>query len=342
MPTIKTEAQQQADASNSAQAAEAAAAEAMAAQARGETPPKTVDNNKVDSGEEVESPHTEDEWSSLLDDGDDVGTEDNPISNTEAEVPEEPVVEPPAAEEPVAESEEPPVAEEPTPEVVEEPVAETPEEPEVEIPPVEDTQPEVTQTPEEVQAAVTKAREDARSKLTEQFKLTEEQADNLISDPNTVLPQLAADLYLDLFDSMMQGLQTQVPAMIQNYQRQQEVRQAADKAFYGAWPQLAKPEYRQVIDRIASTYQQLNPTADAEKAVKEIGAQAWVALRLPIDELVRITNAGQETVETPPATPPANVSHIPANSGGTRIETPKPELNEFGELAEEFLIEDKL
>lgn len=339
--TIKTEAQMKAEAAQKAEAAEAAAAEVMAQQARGEAAAKTVDNNKVDSGEEVESPHSESEWADLLDEGE-VGSEENPISNMEAEVPPETSPETPAEEAPKAESEEAPSAEEQEKEK-EEPSAEgqeTPEEPEVVIPPVEEETAAETRPAEEIETELKKAREVAQEQLTEQFKLTEEQAERLVSDPNKVLPQMAAKLYLDLFDSMMQGLQSRVPAMIQQHLRQQEARQQADKAFYGAWPQLAKPEYRPVIDRIAATYQQLNPNADAERAIKEIGAQAWVALRLPIDELVRITGGGEEAAAQQPSPPPANVSHIPANSGGARQEPPKPQLNEFGELAEEFLVED--
>lgn len=282
-----------------------------------------------DEPAEVEESSSEQkQWDDILDEVD----EDMPADATPGLEDPEPVVE--EAEE-VQEQETP---EEPTPAEEIPQVEEQAEE--VIVPPVEE--PQDTRTQEEIQSEITKARETAREKLVESFKLTDEQVEQFEEDPAQVLSNMAADLYLDIYDSISQGIRTQMPTMVNGILQQQRAVQAAEQQFYGKWPQLAKAEYRDTVQRISTAYHSQNPNTDSETAVKEIGAQAWVALRLPLDELMAHTqDAPVNHMPTHVAPPP---SHTPASAGNAPQSARAPQaapMNEFEQLASELLIDDE-
>jgi len=320
---VKVVTEQSAEEQNAAtvQAAEATAAEEMATAAQ--------EAAVSDEPAAVEEPSSEQkDWDELLND-------------EEAVVPDEPVV-PPVTEEVVPPVEEPaeviPPAEIPPAEVVP-PAEETPSVSEV-VPPVEEP-PADTRTPEEVTAEITKARQTAHERLVETFTWTDEQTEQFEDDPGKVMSEMAASLYLDLFDSISQGLNANMPGMVQGIMHQQVAVQAAEEQFYGAWPKLSNPEYRETVNRIATAYRQQNPTTDNATAVREIGAQAWVALQLPLEELVALTQTTQvptvETVVIPP-------THVPASAGNAPHAAHVPAVqnsNDFTNLADELLLDDK-
>ena len=224
-------------------------------------------------------------------------------------------------------------------------IAET-QEGEVEVAAQPEQTTEDTRSPEEVKAEVEKAREGAKTKLAEQFKLTEAQEAALLENPNEVLPQMVADVYLDLFDNLVRTMQSQVPIMMQQTMQAQEQKKANEQKFFDAWPQLNMSKYMPTINRIADNYRNMNPNADPEEAVKEIGAQAWVALRLPLDELIKHTEG-----YVPQQQQASN--NVTEFSGGRKPSGPgkaseaqntpraKPK-NEFEQMADEFLLEDEM
>lgn len=322
MVQVMTNAQREQQNADDVQAAEQKAAEEMARKAAEE---ESEDNTVL----EEDSSEEQGEWNDLLDDSD----EDLEDSVTD-DVDETDVV----ADDAPAEKEEEEKPQEPQPEETPKP---TEEEPEVEV--EEPTPPEDTRTPDEVMQAVTKARETAKEKLVEQFKMTEEQVAEFELDPSKVLAEMAATLYLDIFDSLMAGVRGQMPVMIQGVMSEQRNVAAAKKQFFTAWPQLNKPEYMDTINRIARVYRQNNPQSSGDTAVKEIGAQAWVALRLPLDELVKMTQGEVQQQSTAPIVTPQ--AHIPASGGNTPVQSRRPpqqQTNVFGQLADEFLDEDDL
>lgn len=218
------------------------------------------------------------------------------------------------------------------------------EETEVEIPETPQETPEETRSPEQVREELQKAREQARTNLTEQFKLTEEQEELLRDSPNEVLPQLAADMYLNIFDDVVKVVEAQVPLMMQRHMQMEQQKKANEQRFFRAWPQLAKPEYMQTINRIADNYRNMHPNADPEEAVKEIGAQAWIALRLPLDELARHAEGSPQEQEVVDKVTSINSGRKPSGPGkaadANLNRNPKP-LNEFEAMSEEFLMEDE-
>jgi len=305
------------------QAADNAAAEEMAVVAQSAPVEETAE-------EEASSSEEQQQWEDILaedeEDSDEMPTDATP-GLEDPEQPEETALE--------ETTEEIPPVEIPT---AEEPAAEEPEPENVEIP--EAVTPEDTRTPEQVQEEITTARKTAREKLVDSFKWTEEQTEQFEENPSAVMSSMAADLFLDLYDSISQGLRSQMPGMVQGIMSQQDAMRKNEQTFYNAWPDLSKPEYRATIDRIANTYRQQYPSTDNATAVKEIGAQAWVALRLPLDQLV-----AQTTVEAkaPAARPAVIPNHVPASAGNAPQSAKVPVMqagNEFESLADELLNDD--
>ena len=331
MPQVMTNAQREQQVADE----DRKAAEEMAQMAQ-RTADEDVDNpvgskESTNSNEEVDGI-----WEDLLnEDEDTVDEEQSQLDDDDIETPQEKAENEAEGDEPSAEETDEQQA---TDTSVEDETSEGGEEAaddEVEIPPIEE--PQDTRSPEEVKAEIEKARENARSQLRERFKMTEEQADEFERNPAEALANMAADMYLDIYDTMLRGFQGMLPGMVESVMANVTNRRMAEQKFYKAWPQLAKKEYRATVDRIAETYRQSHPSVDAETAVKEIGAQAWVALRLPLDELIKHTQGAPSQEQTPVVNPP---THTPAGAGNAPVGSRKPvqrTMNEYEQLAEEFL-----
>lgn len=257
-----------------------------------------------------------------------------------AEKPEEKVgeVEPPA-EKPPAEAakkvETPPKdKEEKPPEPVKTVEAKPPETPPEVVKPTPRPEP----TAEERAKTYSDLREKSKQDLLTRYKLPEDMVTKLGVDTaetlQELLPQMAAEMYLDLFEGIWSTMTSQLPALVQGQLQVGKDEQSKKDVFYTAWPQLNKPEYEDTINRVASSYRSLHRDASRDEFIKEVGAQAWVALRLPISELVALTGGTTET--SPPAVP----SHQPANPGSTKPTLVKKDENPYTKLSIEFDEED--
>jgi len=276
--------------------------------------------------DELDSEGT-DEWGDLAEDSDE---------ETHAEA--DPDIEPDTEGDVDAEAEPEGTSEDEEPTGEEEAKTEEESEPEAKDVIVETPEDETTpESNEEFVARTTEARSKAMEELENKFQLSEEQADELISDPNKVLPKMMAGLFLEVYENIMGGLRQQLPNMVtQTMTSANDARQSQNK-FYNAWPQLNKAEYHETVTRIAKNYQAMNPGVSQEAALKEVGAQAWVALRLPLDELLAHTQGDAQVTEV------AEVSRAPAGTGGASRQGQAPDqplVNDFTQLADELLLED--
>lgn len=204
----------------------------------------------------------------------------------------------------------------------------------VAIKPVEQT--------EEEKVLVKAQRDKAEETLISAFKLSEEDEEKFLTSPNEVLPKMAANMYLDIFNSLTQVMHTQLPQLVQNVISQNSAREASRSAFNDAWPQLAKPEFAGIVERIASTYNTNNPSATPEEAIAEIGAQVWVAAKLPIQDLAAHVSGKPEV---PVAVPTITPQHRPASVGNAPRRAKAPVMrgvqNQFTDFAEELILDDE-
>lgn len=274
-------------------------------------------NAPVSSSEEVSEPEETDSnvWNEMMEDDDDSDERLEP----EAKVADEEEVEPAAAvETPVV------------PEVKEEVVAEA------EVTPQTPEAPEVKEEPEPAQKVEAKAqteeerqalREKIQKNLQSVYQLTEEDAELMLSEPDKVLPKMAANLHMEIYSQVMQTVFSQVPQMVNQVLESRQVNEAAVKGFYETWPDLKKHERE--VQQFAPIWRQMNPTAPVEEAIKQIGRHMMIALGYPLQGAVSQSTAA-----------PVVRPHAPAPMTAVQpAPVPRPR-GQFEQLAEEFLVDE--
>lgn len=230
--------------------------------------------------------------------------------------------------------------------------AESPHQPE---PPAQQPKPE-EKPPEQTPAQAPKTREqleqETREALAKQekelekfYKLPDDLAQKLETEPETVLPQLAAKMHLAVMSELRGMVGELVGRGIVEHQQLTAKEAAAKDFFYQGWPQLKdKPEAEALIFQFGEMAAK-NPGLDtAEKRRDMVGRMVMTALGLQPMAQPPAGN-GQQPAPQQPQQPaqPRNTGFRPANPGGVGGGAPpKKEANEFANLAQEFIDEDAL
>lgn len=211
--------------------------------------------------------------------------------------------EPAAGEEP-GEKPEAPAAAEPEPEAVadakapeaEQPAAETPETAAAAQPAEGETQ---ELTPEQVQERYTEWRGETEEVLAKgHYNLDEDTIAQLQTEPEVVIPQIASRVYLDAVTMAIGQVQQMMPRLFEQHMSRSSEHQQNEDRFFGEWPQLKdKPEHRATVQRLGKAYRASNPTATAEQFIRDVGVQAMISLKLPIEE------KAEAAIETPAKAP---------------------------------------
>jgi hypothetical protein len=215
---------------------------------------------------------TQEDWGALAGDGGDTGSTDFD-SAVEAQ-PSAPIAEP------VAPVEQPQVQE---------------------VPAVAQAQPEPLQ-PQQQAPDVNRAelRQQYETQLTQYYGMDAETAMRLQTEPELVLPQLAAKVHLEVLDAVMQQLPYRVGEMVTQIQEATKRETEAHDTFFSAYPDLKG--YKDAVLRVGQMYRAANPTANREQAVKAIGdfvrtslglvAPAPAAPRAPANPFVPAQGSG--------------------------------------------------
>lgn len=232
----------------------------------------------------------------------------------------------------------PPVVTAPAPPAVVEPPKPVPA-PAVVVPPTTPTvapvAPPVEKTPEQLTAETTARRQEFRSSLVKLYEpTTRDKGGMLLTEPEKVLPELAAELHMQVLESAVYGIMAQVPQIVQNVIAMQQSTERNEASFFAAWPQIAarKAEAMPLIGRFAPIYRQANPSASLEDFTREIGSMVMVALR------IQPTGPGEALTVTPPV---AFAPAVPGGGSAPIVGTPAPK-NQWEQLQEEFLQEDRM
>ena len=255
--------------------------------------------------------------------------------------PPEPAV-PPVAAVPEPAPAVPPVAE-PAPVVpqVAEPALPTPEPTPV---PEPVQQPQAQQPTDEQQAQL---RTDYLNRTSQLYQLNQEQAGQMVTDPNAVLPQLAAALHVNILEQSLQAssqmLQQALPALLDGFLTQRETTQSNSDEFFTQWEEL-RPQQERVM-QLATVYRQNNPQASKEQFFRDVGMQAWMALGMDTGQLAAKLQPQAPAIPGVPASPAPAAPVVatglnPANPGAA---TPLPSAtpsNPFADLAAQFAAED--
>lgn len=176
-------------------------------------------------------------------------------------------------------------------------------------------------------------RKTVRDQIIAGIQYTEEQVEQLQTDPQVILKEMAADLFLDIHEAIMVSVQRQLPSWIQFNQVQTTAADKSVAAFQKEWPSLdmTKKDVSEAINRVGKTYRELNPKATADQFIREVGAQASIALRIPLPGQLKDVPAAQA--------PAAQAPHKPIQPTHVQAPASQPQ-GDWEELAEEFLQDD--
>lgn len=199
------------------------------------------------------------------------------------EVEEEPVAEVPV-ETPVAEPE--PVVEQPV--VVEEPVAEVP----------------APSFDEEL--------DKYKGELQKQYAISDEDAEQILTDPQVVLPKLMANMHLAMLQQVASMMQSNMPQLVESTVKQTTARDTQLSKFKARYPELLTKENEKVATTALQTIKQLHPNITFDEMLDKVGPLANALM-------------GKEAVAKPAPKPVAKPKpHIATRGTSTATPPVKP------------------
>ena len=189
------------------------------------------------------------------------------------------------------------------------------------------------ETPEAKAARVQAERTASEKKLTDDlvnyYKIPDEWAARLATEPELVLPQLAARLHQTVLEGVRSMLDQGVPQVVQGLMQVERRETEAKDAFYKAWPSLKA--YETQVLQAGRLFAQLNPTATPQERIERIGKIVSESLGIPIAPIAMPPASQAPAASAPAAFRPA---------GGASGSRPPAPTNEFEAIAEE-LVEDQ-
>jgi len=111
------------------------------------------------------------------------------------------------------------------------------------------------------------------------YALSDEDKNALISEPDTVLPKLAARMHVRMQITTAQQLAQILPGMIAQQIQQQGKVQGLESQFFGQYPELNKPEYRATVAESLTMIRNVNPQASRDEVMRDGAALAAVRLK---------------------------------------------------------------
>ena len=163
------------------------------------------------------------------------------------------------------------------------------------------------------------------------YSISDEDASKLLTEPETVLPRMAARMHMEVMESTVRAMQHLLPRMMQSIQHNEQREISAKSFFQTANPDLADPSFEPAIMEMGQVYRRLNPSASPEQAAQAIGnlVRASLGIAMPVQSTQAAPSA--PVVPVVPFTP-ARGGPGGALAGGAK--------DSWGQLADEFLAED--
>lgn len=128
------------------------------------------------------------------------------------------------------------------------------------------------ETPAEPTPSYTEWRAQRLTQLEQMYALDEASAVAALTEPENVLPKLAAKVHLDVLESSMRAMQAMLPTVLGQIQQGTELNTRAKNLFTSVNPDLADPQYEGAIMQLGQVYRSMNKTAPPEEAARAIGS----------------------------------------------------------------------
>jgi hypothetical protein len=160
------------------------------------------------------------------------------------------------------------------------------------------------------------------SVATQLYSLSDEERDLLVTEPEKVLPQMAARVHLNAVTAVLTQISQRLPAMVLTLMEVQKAHVQAEDQFWNQFPTLNRQTDANTVMTLMKTYRQANPNATQEEAIKQVGAMAVVALGKHLQP-----NQQQQAPASQPVVRqvPARTAFQPAGNGQAVPSQAKPQ-----------------
>lgn len=140
-------------------------------------------------------------------------------------------------------------------------------------------EPPAALTPEQ-QAELQRQWQEYQAKQQEQleqyYAIDEESALALATEPEKVLPKLAAQLHMSVMQQVQAEIAQSIPTLLKGTQEREVRESKAKNEFFTAWPELKGKENE--VMQMGLMFRQLNPKATPQEAIQRIGEMTMNAL----------------------------------------------------------------
>lgn len=174
--------------------------------------------------------------------------------------------------------------------------------------------PATTQPPVDVEAMRNQALDYLQNN---HYALSEEDSNLMISEPERVLPRLAAQMHLNMQTQIAQQIAQALPQLIETQIQQSRQTHSLEETFFTAYPTLSDPKFRDTVKDSLLMVRNAHPQATREEVMRDGAAFAATRLR------IQLANAPPQSGSVPPVQQqvpqnpaPTMQPFIPAQTGG--------------------------
>jgi hypothetical protein len=161
-----------------------------------------------------------------------------------------------------------------------------------------------------------------------EYALDENDQRRLISEPEAVIPRLAAQVHVNVVQDVGRRVGEVLPALVQRYVSQMLEGQRAEMEFFGRYPKLANPAFRQTVTEAMRTVTQMNPGIDRDSLMRKSATLSAFMIRSQYASGAP-PNGGPQT-----RAPIAPYRPVPGG-GGPPVPTRPQEPNPWADLAQD-------
>ncbi len=171
-------------------------------------------------------------------------------------------------------------------------------------------------------------------RLATAYALSEEDARTMLVEPEKVIPKLAAQLHLDVFEATVNAIVSALPRIIESQTQQRTARELAKQEFYTEFPALEDSKFERQVETAIVMYKQLNPQATRAQAIAAAGVQVSLANQIPLPTKFM---SGLSAPAEP--TQQRSASFTPAGAGAPASTPGFVNPNYFTKIAEEDVLD---
>lgn len=163
--------------------------------------------------------------------------------------------------------------------------------------------------------------------MANEYRLSDEDRNRLISAPDEVLPQLAARMHVGIATQLATQVAQAIPAMIQQHMDSHMKAQRAELEFFAKYPKLNRQEWKPIIAESLQMVKQMNPQAGRDEVIAKGAALAAFQINS------RFGNSHQPQPPQPPRGPVQPYVPVAPGGGYSPPTNPNQQPNIWSDLA---------